>query len=214
MLSNCTFSILGDSYSTFEGFIPDNYDCYYPNPGSVDDVLCVNDTWWYKLIQHKGMRLLVNDSYSGSTVCSQVREQHPKEAAFVERVKKSFADDCGNAPDYIMVLGCTNDNWIGREIGEVQFGDWSEDDLKQTLPSYCFVVDHLTKTYPASKVVSIINTLFEPKLAAGMKLAGEHYGLITVELQDIDKQNGHPSAAGMNQIAEQVYKALEDAQRA
>ena len=65
MLLNRTFSILGDSYSTFQGFIPEKNACYYPNKEKVDDVLCVTDTWWYKLAQNKGMRLLVNNSYSG-----------------------------------------------------------------------------------------------------------------------------------------------------
>lgn len=74
MLLGLTFSIIGDSYSTFKGFVPKEYDCYYPNPELVDDVIYVEDTWWGKLINHQGMRLLVNDSYSGATVCTCVRE--------------------------------------------------------------------------------------------------------------------------------------------
>ena len=42
-LAGYTFSMLGDSYSTFKGFIPEGYSCYYPKPDSVDDVLRVED---------------------------------------------------------------------------------------------------------------------------------------------------------------------------
>lgn len=210
MLLNRTFSILGDSYSTFRGFIPEKNACYYPNKEKVDDVLCVTDTWWYKLAQNKGMRLLVNNSYSGATVCSRVRDNHPKSAAFIERVKETFLDAEGNVPDYIMVLGCTNDDWLEREVGKVQFGDWSEDDLTKVLPSYGFVIDHLTKSYPKSKIVSIINTNMKQEITEGMIAVGEHYGAITVELKKIDKQHGHPSAIGMSQIAEQIGNALDE----
>lgn len=44
MLLGLTFSIIGDSYSTFKGFVPKEYDCYYPNPELVDDVIYVEDT--------------------------------------------------------------------------------------------------------------------------------------------------------------------------
>lgn len=43
---NCTAAILGDSYSTFRGFIPEDRECYYPSPERVDDVLPVEHTWW------------------------------------------------------------------------------------------------------------------------------------------------------------------------
>ena len=40
---NCTVAILGDSYSTFRGFIPEERECYYPSPERVDDVLVVEE---------------------------------------------------------------------------------------------------------------------------------------------------------------------------
>lgn len=40
-------------------------------------------------------------------------------------------------------------------------------------------------------------------------LSSEHYGAITVKLHDIDKQNGHPSALGMSQIADQICEMLK-----
>ena len=54
----------------------------------------------------------------------------------------------------------------------------------------------------------MINTDLKPEITAGMHVAAEHYGATVVALKDIDKQNGHPSAAGMRQIAEQIESAL------
>ena len=68
--------IIGDSYSTFEGYIPNGYDCWYDaqrrNIGETD-VEKVEQTWWYPLFDGKQNVLLHNESYSGTTVCNNVR---------------------------------------------------------------------------------------------------------------------------------------------
>lgn len=209
-LTGCTFSILGDSYSTFQGYVPEGNEYYYPSPERVDDVLRVEDTWWYQLMHRRNMRLLINESYSGATVCSQVRDHHPTEAAFIERVKHlaSVTDSSGKGPEYIILFGCTNDSWLGRTCGEVQFGNWSPEDLAQVLPAFCYVLDTINRENPEAVVVAVINTNLAPEITAGMARAGEHYGAINVSLTEIDKQNGHPSALGMRQIADQIEMAL------
>ena len=53
-------SILGDSYSTFEGMIPEGYAVYYPNNGN--DVKEVSQTWWDLYI--KG----TNDAWANSPI--------------------------------------------------------------------------------------------------------------------------------------------------
>jgi len=205
-LDGCTFGILGDSYSTFQGHIPEGNACYYPNT-NVDDVLQVEDTWWYQLAQRSGMRLVINDSYSGATVCTQVRDTQPLAAAFTERAKRSFS---GETPlDYILVLGGTNDNWLERTVGKVQFENWTEEDLKQVLPAFCNVFSTLRSCNPDAVILSAINTGFSPELTEGMEAAAAHYGVISLRLEDIHKQNGHPTALGMRQISQQIQAALE-----
>lgn len=61
-----TLSILGDSISTFAGYIPSGNANYYT--GSNCGVSSVNDTWWMKLINALGMTLKLNNSWSGSRV--------------------------------------------------------------------------------------------------------------------------------------------------
>lgn len=205
-LSGCTFGILGDSYSTFRGHIPEGNACYYPND-NVDDVLRVEDTWWHQLEAHTGMQLLVNDSYSGATICTHVRDTQPKAAAFTERAIRSFSGDTGL--DHIIVFGGTNDNWLERSIGQVQFENWSVEDLKLVLPAFCFVLSHIRAHNPDTRILFVINTGFRPEQVAGMEQAAAHYGVSCLRLEDIYKQNGHPTALGMCQIADQIATALQ-----
>ena len=205
-LSGSTFGILGDSYSTFQGYIPEEYAFYYPAPEKVDDVLAVEDTWWHILMRRNNMALVHNNSYSGSTVCTNVRENHPKSGSFVARAKDYFSGDVHM--DYIFIFGGTNDSWLDRPAGQLQFGDWTEEDLMQVLPAYCYVLDHITKHNPDAVVVSVLNTGMLPDIHRGILDAASHYGVTAIVLCDVDKQNGHPSALGMRQIAEQIETAL------
>ena len=63
-------SILGDSYSTFQGYIPPCNATWYSNPLDTarTDVARVDQTWLWQVIEQAGFTLEVNDSYSGSTV--------------------------------------------------------------------------------------------------------------------------------------------------
>ena len=204
-----SFSILGDSYSTFEGFIPAKNECYYPRPESVDDVLTVEQTWWHILMTRNHLRLLCNESYSGATVCTQVREPQPPESSFTVRAHylKKYRDENGAGPDVIILFGCTNDSWLDRQIGQVKYENRTEEDLQCVLPAYCETVEILQRENPDVKVVCVINTDLKPEIAEGILAAAAHYGVAAVELTNIDKQNGHPSALGMHQIADQVEAA-------
>lgn len=210
MKMKTSFSIMGDSYSTFSGYVPEGYSSYYPNPQNVPDVLCVEDTWWHQLMQKKNMELLENNSYSGSTVCTLVRPEQKQSASFVRRSECCLcnASQGKKQPDFIVLFGCTNDNWISREAGEVQFDNWTEQDLELVLPAYCYVLDRLIKENPASKIICAINTNFRPEIHNGILAAAEHFGATAVELTGIDKSCGHPTKLGMTQIADQIGAAM------
>ena len=64
-----SISILGDSYSTFEGYLqPDtNSIWYYVSPRQQTDVTSVKQTWWHKFIKENNYRLCVNNSFSGAS---------------------------------------------------------------------------------------------------------------------------------------------------
>ena len=208
---NCTVAILGDSYSTFRGFIPEERECYYPSPERVDDVLTVEDTWWRQLFAKRNMTLLFNDSWSGSTVCTTVRERHPQESAFVHRMKKSLCPTktTEQSPECILLFGGTNDSWMGTEIGSLMYRDWTEKDLRQVLPAYCYMLDYVCKSNPNATVFCILNTQLKPEIHEGILTACEHYGAVAVELHNINKKSGHPSRLGMQQIAQQLDEVLD-----
>ena len=59
------FSVLGDSYSTFEGYVdPETNDVWYQlPPNNFIDVMSVEDMWWYKVAVETGWTLEKNNSY-------------------------------------------------------------------------------------------------------------------------------------------------------
>lgn len=203
-----TVTILGDSYSTFEGYNPPVWEAYYPAYGP--SVASVEDTWWHRLIARLGLRLLINNSVSGATVCTSVRENQDISVAFVRRMKDSLsrAGVNGERPALILICGGTNDSWIDCPIGELQYGDFTEDDLRKTLPAFCHMLGYVTRENPGARVVMITNCGLKPEITEGFAEACAHYGVQNVRLEGIDKFNNHPTKTGMAQIEEQVERAI------
>ncbi len=95
-----TFSILADSISTFAGFVPEENELFYPRDGV--DVTHVEHTWWHLLIQRTGLRLLTNESYSGSRISrTGIR---PLTSCFQDEKRQ-----CRLGGDLIIIFGGTND---------------------------------------------------------------------------------------------------------
>lgn len=203
--------ILGDSYSTFEGFVPAHQAFYYPRPEMVPDLLYVEQTWWHQLTRQRNLRILVNDSYSGSTVCNHTRDGQPPESAFIKRMYVTLSENGvgGELPDAIIIFGATNDSWLGRRIGDIKYENWTEDDLRCVLPAYCCLLDYVTGHHPQAEIYCVINDVLKPEIAKGLAMAAAHYGVRAVMLAGIDKSNGHPTALGMTQIAEQIGREMD-----
>ena len=120
-------SVLGDSYSTFTGVIPEYYSTFYPN--DRNDVKEVEQTWWSLYIKAKGYTLEKNDSWGGTTICGTgYGRMDSSRSNFISRV-----DSLGN-PDIIFVFGGTNDAWANSPIGEYQYSDWTKEDCKNFRP--------------------------------------------------------------------------------
>ena len=75
------FSILGDSISTFSGYSePAGAEFYDAEKKVLSRVTSQKDTWWGRTIEALGGTLLVNNSFSGSTVCGAVVQAHNPKA--------------------------------------------------------------------------------------------------------------------------------------
>lgn len=93
-----TFSVLGDSISTFKGYIPSENEVFYT--GYNCDVTNVNETWWMNLIKSLGGTLAMNNSWSGSRVTTTNGDTS---AACVR------CENLGDSPDVIIVYIGIND---------------------------------------------------------------------------------------------------------
>ena len=201
-------SILGDSYSTFEGYVVEGNELWYGSSPQWDrgnDVVRVWDTWWHQLIDDNGLQLEVNDSWSGSTVCTtSYNGVHRPDNAFISKMR---IDRLGN-PDVILVFGGTNDMWAGSPLGDYQYADWTEDDLRNFRPALCYLFDQLHKHYPNALIYNIENTELRSEFYESCEVICKHYGVTRVRLHHISKQLGHPSIDGMQAIARQVWEVM------
>lgn len=205
-------SVLGDSYSTFGGYVsPATNLCWYNGTdGRKDkknDVKQVEETWWHQLIAQKGYVLERNNSYSGSTVCcTGYRKQDYSDRAFITRI-------CNlGCPDIILVFGGTNDCWARSPIGEYRYADWDKASLYTFRPAFAYLLHHLKELYPNARICNITNSELSEAVTSSMAEICRHYGVQNVLLHDIDKQEGHPSIRGMQAICEQVSQALDAAE--
>lgn len=210
---DCNVCILGDSYSTFKGYIPAGQAVYYPRLEKVADVTEVDHTWWKPLTDRRNMKILINDSYSGSTVCKDTRPGQGPESAFVYRMHNTLNEKGmnGEMPDVIFLFGTTNDSWLDRKVGEVKYENRTEEDLFSVLPAACEMIEYVTQHNPQALVCVLINCGIKDEIRMGLKAAAEHYGATPIVLHDIDKSNGHPTRLGMTQIAQQVEDVLDRA---
>lgn len=199
-------SILGDSYSTFEGYIPQvNESWYFTEPiDNRTDVVDVKQTWWWQLISEGGYILGVNDSYSGATVSfTGYHGEDYTSRSFITRLPHL------GSPDILLIFGATNDNWAHSPIGEYVYGNVPHYRLYEFRPALSKLLCEARNHYPGTRIVFIVNTELRPEITGSIVEVCRHYGIEYVELRDIDKRNGHPSVKGMRQIKNQVLAFLK-----
>ncbi len=196
-------SIIGDSISTYDGWLTSGYRTYYPR-GTVTSVTM---TYWYKLINNlmSNAKLDTNGSWTGSTVtrCANpsYSSNHWYGHDFGARV---LADGLGN-PDVIIFFGGTNDsNNVGGTVlytGYPSFTDSSttipEDSVFESLfatadaatnltavkalddttfiPAYIKMIRTLNVMYPKAKVLMLIGDHIRPSMRSSILKIGAHY---------------------------------------
>lgn len=142
-------SILGDSITTYRGYIPTGYETYYP----TSDVTSVDLTWWKQLVDTTGLELLVNGSWSGSAVSKPRQGSAP--ACNPTRINALAAN--GEKPDIIITFIGINDfsedrpvgNWNGGVL-PTQLGDTGT--YNSFSEAYALMVSNLMTTYPDAEI--------------------------------------------------------------
>ncbi|MBQ2989506.1 MAG: hypothetical protein IJD59_10415 [Clostridia bacterium] len=144
---NKYFSILGDSISTLERHSVPEHASYYTHENCLETgVFIPADTWWGQVIDALGGKLMVNDSFSGSTVCDNPQYRFPSYGCSQQRT--SNLGKYRVAPDVIMVFMGTNDWGRGTPIS-------SEDDPDSPyhfLSAYAKMLDQLKRNYPSAEI--------------------------------------------------------------
>lgn len=199
-------SILGDSYSTFLGYIPeDNAYWYSTSPDRTrTDVDDVTQTWWWQLISEGGYILGKNESYSGATICyTGYRGEDYADRSFVTRLPRL------GSPDIILIFGGTNDSWARVPMGEFVYRNLTRGHYYEFRPALGKLLDEAKKRYPGTDVYFILNTELSDDVNDAVRQECKLFKVPLIELKDIDKKAGHPTKQGMTQIKDQVLKALQ-----
>ena len=200
--------ILGDSYSTFEGYIPEGYAPYYVNAERSDcGVNKVEQTWWHRLIKDTGADLVMNCSYSGTTICNTGYEKSDcKEISFIGRLDKLIASGYfhEHKVDTFFIFGGTNDSWADSPVGELKYEGWTQEELYQVLPAFGYLLHRLKTNLPNARIITLINTEIKSVIMESLKEASEKCGVEAISFQVIDKVNGHPTDKGMKDIEDQI----------
>lgn len=117
-------AILGDSRSSYQGTVPSGNAYYYPrSTGAV--LTSLDEMWWKRVIDHFGMTLTVNDSYSGGFVANQ----DGGDGANILSSNTAINNLGSTAPDIVIVYAGVND-WNNNQVA---LGTY---DGTQTFPTY------------------------------------------------------------------------------
>lgn len=215
------FSVIGDSISTFEGYItPGNSVFYNAERQRSLDVPTVDHTWWKRTIDELGGLLNTNDSWSGSRVSGDgqglafLRTNRIDANTDVCMIMIGINDLSGNVP-----LG---------NIGEVG----ASHNRAEITGAYQEAIEKMQAYYPNMEIVLISNlnrwisgnvntnasgltpNLLQNRIAEIAKL----YGLKFVSMNEIGHNkfshlslapdNTHPNKLGMERMAKKIVAEL------
>ena len=199
------FGVLGDSFSTYSGYMTPNNGCHYP----TDEVRSVEQTWWWLFGHETGSQMVQNNSLSGGSICNTSWDgQYNPNNSFVARMK-----DMKEADLYI-IEGGTNDGYQAPE-GQYQYDNWPTDteELNQLLrnfrPALAYVISYFQTTYPKAQLVFMLNSGRPDRIVQAVNTICNHYGVPVYTLKDnVTKVNIHPSKEGMLLMRNQFTNLL------
>lgn len=207
-----SIGIIGDSYSTFENWVPAGNAVYYTGDNNTKTgVTSVDKTWWHILTTKLGASLLRNDSWSGGTIAGTgYSGSDATQTSFVTRGNRSFGESkvLEQKPDAIFILGGLNDTWANSPVGDVKYSNFNQSDLKQTLPSTSKLISDLKNYNPGCQIVLIAPHEVKGEIKTGMRTICDHYKATFVELPEVATVDGHPTDVGMQQIADYIYDKI------
>lgn len=208
-----TFSILGDSISTFGGYNPPENEVYYPKEGC--DVLAKEYTWWHLLAEETKLHLIMNESYSGSRISRT--GSRPPSSSFLSPTRQERLSG-----DIIIVFGGTND--FGQAEDPATLSEFSEayDSLVRSMGEahrwsklyFCIPLQRTDMALDEENIHSWSQNDLASTIRKTVGLYPEA-NLIDLAAYPIIEGDGnlfdglHPTRQGMRRIAELVQSALK-----
>lgn len=203
---NARFSILGDSYSTFTGHVSPATNDIWPYYYQIG-VTSVEQMWWHQMAESLGWTLETNNSFSGSLVCNMNYNNYYGPYSFLNRM-----DNLGS-PNVILVFGGIYDFKDGADLGDYIYWDWTIEELEDFRPALANLFSRLSETYPEAVVIYMADADMGEKFVRSAHTVCDFYGVKCVDLEGIEKDWEHPSAAGMTTIARRMVETIRSMQR-
>lgn len=150
LMEGLGLSILGDSISTYDGWIVEGAAVFYPLDGEVTDV---SQTWWKRLLGDTGMELCSNNSSSGSTCVGDSQSMGNLKYGCSSYRLSLMTGEQGKMPDVIIVYMGTNDLLNGVPLGDNDGTRLVEEGVIENFSdAYCLILDKLESEYPIAEI--------------------------------------------------------------
>ena len=205
--------ILGDSYSTFEGYIPEGYDAWYNSEAKdCNDVCNVSECWWHQFFRETDANLLFNCSYSGTTICNTgYNGEDCRDKSFIARLDRLIENGYfkKNKIDTLIIFGATNDCWAGSPRGEQKFEGWADEDLYKVYPAFNYMLSRAKEALPEARIVFILNHILIEDFGENFSESCRRFGVEYLPLSEFQLGGGHPTVLGMREIKDQVVSYFE-----
>lgn len=205
--------ILGDSYSTFEGYIPEGYDAWYNSEAKDCNNVChVEECWWHQFFREAPAKLLFNCSFSGTTICNTgYNGEDCRHKSFIARLDRLIDDGYfkENKIDTLIIFGGTNDCWAVSPRGEQMLSDWTEEELYKVYPAFSYMLSRAKEALPAARIVFVLNHILIEDFGEKFSESCKHFGVEYLPLDEFQLGGGHPTVLGMQEIKDQVISYFE-----
>lgn len=204
------FSVLGESYSAFEGSVDPETNAIFHY--SEIGITKPEQMWFYQVAKANNWELEKNNSFSGSMVCNCKNNEYHAPHSFIRRM-----DNLGN-PDVIFVFGATNDVFYEAPLGEFVYSDWTEEQLEMFRPGLAYLLYSLGELYPHAKLFLMIDMdlcsggveeSVRDSYIRSMHAIANYYQVKCIDLYRIRKDLWHPDVHGMHSIAIQVIESTK-----
>lgn len=220
------FSILGDSISTLAGYHPPECAVFYDWENKyLSGVFAPEDTWWGRVMEALGGRLLMNHSWAGSLVC---KHPHCEIESYGCSDPRTGGLGVGTQmPDVVMILMGLNDFGWGMRLEPTA----AVEDLSIFRVAYETMLKKVKRNYPSAEIWCLTLPVgfrsndpdyTQPAVRSGGHMAdycriirecAQKFDCKIVDIHKPDRpydtiDGYHPTADGMKTIAEAVLEAL------